>query len=39
VTGFPGEIVAMPVNRCIRVMKMLTSFKKPGEKAIRTHQQ
>jgi hypothetical protein len=32
ITEFPGEIVVVPVNRCIRVMKMLTSFKKPGKK-------
>jgi len=26
-TRFPQEIVVVPVNRCIRVMKKLTSFK------------
>jgi hypothetical protein len=38
-TGFPEEIVVVPVNQCIRVMKMLTSFKKQGKKATRELQQ
>jgi hypothetical protein len=28
----PEEIVVLPVNRCIRVMKKLTPFKKMGQK-------
>jgi hypothetical protein len=35
---FPKEIVVVPVNRCKRVMKMLTSFKKKGENTIRARQ-